>query len=138
VKLPVVDGELEVDGGILDNLPVDLMRERPVGRIIAVDVTSRRSHDVDYEYVPSPWVVLGGRMLPFMRRYKVPGTVSMLLMAMSIGSMESARKAGERADLLIKPDLGRFGFTDVRPYDQIVAAGYQAAQQALATASPTK
>jgi len=134
----VMNRQLTVDGGILDNLPVDLMRERPVGRIIAVDVTSRRSHDVDYDSVPSPWVVLGGRMLPFMKRYKVPGTVSMLLMAMSIGSMESSRKAGERADLLVTPDLGRFGFTDVRPFDRIVAAGYQAAQQALAASSPTQ
>ena len=128
----VIDRQLTVDGGILDNLPVDLMRERPLGRVIAVDVTSRRNYEVDYPAVPSPWTVLAGRMLPFTKRYRVPGTVSMLLMAMSIGTMEASREAGERADLLITPDLGGFGFTDVRPFDRIVEAGYHAALEAIA------
>jgi len=128
----VIDRRLAVDGGILDNLPVDIMREKPVGRIVAVDVTSRRDHEVDYPAVPSPWRVLAGRMLPMARRYRVPGTVSMLLMAMGIGTMEASRQAGERADLVVTPDLARFGFTDVRPYDRIVEAGYEAGRKAIA------
>ncbi len=127
----VVDRKLTVDGGILDNLPVDVMRDRPVGRIVAVDVTARRNHEVDYDAVPSPWTLLAGRMLPFAKRYRVPGTISMLMMAMSIGTMESSLRAGKRADLLVQPSLGGYGFTDVRPFDRIVEVGYQAARQSL-------
>jgi len=127
----VVDRKLTVDGGILDNLPVDVMRDRPVGRVVAVDVTARRSYKVDYDVVPSPWTLLAGRMLPFAKRYRVPGTVSMLMMAMSIGTMESSLRAGQRADLLVLPSLGGYGFTDVRPFDRIVEVGYQAARQSL-------
>ncbi len=57
----VINGQLAIDGGILDNLPVDLMRRRPVGRVIAVDLTSRNNYAVDYDAVPSPWAVLAGR-----------------------------------------------------------------------------
>lgn len=127
----VVDRKLTVDGGILDNLPVDVMRDRPVGRIVAVDVTARRNYEVDYDVVPSPWTLLAARMLPFAKRYRVPGTMSMLMMAMSIGTMESSLRAGKRADLLVQPSLGGYGFTDVRPFDRIVEVGYQAAKESL-------
>jgi len=127
----VVNRRLAVDGGILDNLPVDVMRDKPVGQVVAVDVTSRRDHEVDYAAVPSPWKVLAGRTLPMAKRYRVPGTISMLLNAMSIGTMEASREAGQRADLLVMPDLGGFGFTDVRPYDRIVEAGYAAGCKAI-------
>jgi predicted acylesterase/phospholipase RssA len=129
----VVDGHLSVDGGILDNLPVDRMRARPVGKVVAVDVTSRQSFEVDYETAPSPWAVLAGRYLPFARRYRVPGFLSVMLKAAEIGTMAAARDAGRRADLLIRPDVSRFSLTDVRSFDAIVAAGYASGREAVAT-----
>ena len=134
----VIDNQFAVDGGILDNLPVDLMRGRPVGRVIAVDLSSQKNYRVSYDAVPSPWRVLAGRFLPFTTRYRVPGTVSVMLMAMSIGAIGSARAAGARADLLIKPPVGEFSFTDVRAFDAIVEAGYQAARKALQTTDAGK
>jgi len=128
----VVDGELTIDGGILDNLPVDRMRARPVGRVIAVDLRGRQTYRVDYPEVPSPWAILAGRYLPFRRRYRAPGFLTVMLKAAEIGTMRAAREAGLRADLLIRPDVNRFSLTDVRPFDQIVAAGYEGCRSALA------
>jgi predicted acylesterase/phospholipase RssA len=128
----VINGQLAIDGGILDNLPVDLMRGRPVGRVIAVDVTSRNNYDVDYDAVPSPWAVLAGRYLPFARRYRVPGFMSLLLKATEIGTMADVRAAGQRADLLIRPAVSRFSLTDVRSFDEIVRVGYEDARTAIA------
>jgi len=127
----VINGQLAIDGGILDNLPVDLMRRRPVGRVVAVDVTSRNTYAVDYEAVPSPWAVLAGRYLPFARRYRVPGFMSLLLKATEIGTMADVRAAGQRADLLIRPPVARFSLTDVRSFDEIVKVGYEDAQRAI-------
>ena len=112
----VINGELSVDGGILDNLPVDLMRARPVGRVIAVDLSSRKDYTVNYDSVPSPWRVLAGRILPLSTRYRVPSPVALMSMAMSIGAIGSARAAGARAsaDLLVRPPVGGFSFTEVR------------------------
>ena len=92
------------------------MRGRPVGRVVAVDVTSRNTYAVDYSAVPSPWAVLAGRYLPFARRYRVPGFMSLLLKATEIGTMAEVRAAGERADLLIRPPVSRFSLTDVRSF----------------------
>jgi len=132
----VVDGQLTIDGGILDNLPVDEMLRRPVGQVVAVDLTAPRSFDVDYDFVPSPWAVLAGRLLPFAPRYRVPGFMSAMLKATEIGTMQKVAASGRRADLLIKPPVGRFGITDVRSFDRIVAAGYTHAREVLAGWNP--
>jgi NTE family protein len=129
----VVDGQLAIDGGILDNLPVDRMRGRPVGRVVAVDLTGRQTYEVDYAAVPSPWAVLAGRYLPFRRRYRVPGFMTVMLKAAEIGTMATARAAGQHADLLIRPDVSRFSLTDVTAFEAIVAAGYAAGREALST-----
>jgi NTE family protein len=128
----VIDRQLAVDGGILDNLPVDLMRGKPVGQVIAVDLTSRRSYEVDYETVPSPWAVLGGRAFRIGKRYRVPNTMSLMMMSMTIGTMAASKAAGERADLLIRPPVGKFSFTDVRQFHEVIEVGYEAAREAVA------
>jgi predicted acylesterase/phospholipase RssA/CRP-like cAMP-binding protein len=127
----VVDGQLAVDGGILDNLPVGTMQRQPVGRVIAVDVTSRQDYSVDYDTVPSPWAVLAGRFLPFLPRYRVPRFLSLMLKSAEIGTMAAVRAAGEHADLLLRPPVSRFSLTDVRSFDEIVDAGYEHARHAL-------
>ena len=127
----VVDGQLTIDGGILDNLPVDVMRRQPVGKVVAVDVTSRQSYEVEYDAVPSPWAVLAGRFLPFAKRYRVPSLMSLMLKATEIGTMAAVRASGERADLLLRPPVSRFSLTDVLSFDEIVEAGYQYTRQVL-------
>jgi len=127
----VVDGQLAVDGGILDNLPVGTMQRQPVGKVIAVDVTSRQDYAVDYEAVPSPWTVLASRFLPFLPRYRVPRFLSLMLKSAEIGTMAAVRAAGERADLLLHPPVSRFSLTDVRSFDEIVDVGYDHARRAL-------
>lgn len=127
----VVDRELTVDGALLDNLPVDIMQERPVGRIIAVDVSSRVEFEVPYEEVPSPWAVLLGRWLPFATRHRVPRLTTIMLKATEIGTLEHSRRHGEMADLLIDPPVRQFGMMDVKSFDLIVQAGYERARELL-------
>lgn len=127
----VVDGQLAIDGGILDNLPVDVMLRQPVGKVIAVDLTSRQSYEVEYDAAPSPWAVLAGRFLPFAKRHRVPSFMSLMLKATEIGTMAAVRASGERADLLLRPPVSGFSLTDVLSFDRIVEAGYQYTRQAL-------
>ena len=127
----VVDGELTIDGAILDNLPVDIMQQKPVGSIIAVDFSAPVPDKVDYKELPSPWAILRGRWLPFARRYRVPGISSLILKSTEAGTQEEVRRHGAMADLLIDPQVRRFGMTDVKSFDQIVEAGYVRASELL-------
>ena len=121
----VIDQRLVVDGAVLNNLPIDIMRQKPVGNIIAVDVSSRRTYSVDYEDVPSPWAVLGSRLLPRRKRHRVPSVVSILMKSAEIGTAAKMRELASTADLLIRPPVDRFGLTDVGNFDRIVDVGYR-------------
>lgn len=127
----VVNEELTVDGALLDNLPVDIMREQPVGRIIAVDVSSRVHYTVPFEEMPSPWAVLRGRWLPFAKSHRVPRLTTLILKATEIGTLEQSRRHGDMADLLIDPPVRKFGMMDVRSFDRIVQAGYDRTRELL-------
>ena len=127
----VVDRRLTVDGAVINNLPVDIMQHKPVGRIVAVDLASYRRVEVDYDETPSASAVLRGRYLPFSRRYRVPGFSTVMLKATELGTMARMREAGRRADLLLKPPVRRFGMTEVQAFDRIVETGYEHAMAEL-------
>jgi predicted acylesterase/phospholipase RssA len=127
----VVDRRLAVDGSVINNLPVDIMQRKPVGTIVAVDLSVDQVVPVDYPRVPSSWAILRGRYLPFARKYRVPGLSTVLLRATELGTLERVRKLGAEADLLLRPPVRQFGMTEVKSFDHIVQAGYQHARQEL-------
>jgi len=128
----VVDGRLTVDGAVINNLPVDIMQQKPVGTIVAVDLSADQKVMVDYPAMPSPWAVLRGRYLPFARKYRVPGLSTVLLKATELGTLERVRQLGRQADLLLHPPVRQFGMTEVKSFDRIVQAGYDHARTELA------
>jgi NTE family protein len=127
----VVDKRLHIDGAVLNSLPVDIMLQKPVGDIIAVDLSSHKSYEVDYPSIPSPWAILAGRLLPFMQKYRVPSLATTILKATEIGTQQQVQESGKRATLLLQPPVRQFGLTDVSTFDQIVETGYQYARTAL-------
>lgn len=127
----VVDQELVVDGAVLNNLPVDVMLKKPVGQVIAVDVSFQGERKVDFEETPTSWAVLRSRWLPFRKRYRVPSLTTLILRATEIGTLVQARQRGEAADLLITPDVRQFRMTDVKAFDAIVQRGYEAGREYL-------
>jgi len=121
----VVNNELAVDGALLDNLPIDIMQQKPISKIIAADFSTTSTKKVDYTEVPSPWAILKGRWLPFTKKHRVPKLASIIMKATETATLEQIRKHGEMADLLINPDLQRFGMTEIKSFDKIVQAGYE-------------
>ncbi len=123
---PAVDGNhLLIDGGILNNLPVDIMRQRFDISVVAVDLHVRKEYELEYAQVPSAWQVLKSRLLPFGKRIPVPGITTIVMKATEIGSIIHASRNREAADLVLNPPVGRFGILDVKAFDQIVRLGYE-------------
>ena len=125
----VMDQRLVVDGSVVNNLPIDIMRSKPVGRVVAVDVTTRRTYQVDYDELPSSWSVFGSRVVPWRKRHRVPGVISVLMKSAEIGTAARVREMAASADLLIRPPVSGFSLTDVNSFDRIVAAGYDHARE---------
>jgi NTE family protein len=127
----VVDRRLAVDGAVINNLPVDIMQQKPVGNIVAVDLSADSVVEVDYPALPSAWAVLRGRYLPFARKYRVPGLSTVLLRATELGTVARVREQARQADLLLQPQVRQFGMTEVKSFDRIVQAGYEHAMERL-------
>jgi predicted acylesterase/phospholipase RssA/CRP-like cAMP-binding protein len=132
----VVDGHLAIDGGILNNLPVDVMRAHPVGRVIGVDLSAHKERRVDYDEVPGPLEILRSRLLPARRRKRAPSILSLMMKASLVASAAHSRAMQRQVDLLLTPPVGSFGLLDVRSFDRIVAVGYEHARERLATWKP--
>jgi predicted acylesterase/phospholipase RssA/CRP-like cAMP-binding protein len=128
----VVGQRLTIDGAVVNNLPVDVMQQKPVSRIIAVDLSPSERLEVEYSKLPSPWAVWRGRYLPFTRRQRVPSLSTIMLKATILGTQERVRALGKKADVLLSPPVKQYGMTEVKSFEKIVQAGYDHARNELA------
>ncbi|MET0183676.1 MAG: patatin-like phospholipase family protein, partial [Caulobacterales bacterium] len=124
---PVVDGEhgLLVDGALLKNFPVDVLKEFHRGPIIGVDVARQSPIDPkDFINPPSfaQWVARHGLQSP-------PPIASLLMRSATLGIDLWQGRTG--ADLLMTPDMPDVDLRDWKKFDTCVAAGYEAAVTAL-------
>ncbi len=125
-----------VDGGITNNLPVDVARERhPGATVIAVDVGNDReltAGDLPDNGVLSGWSVMGRKLNPFASSDDIRGLLSILMRVTELGAVGGE----DRGDLIIEPDVERFGLFDFGRLDELVDAGYEAASAAFESFTP--
>ncbi|MGZ4825645.1 MAG: cyclic nucleotide-binding and patatin-like phospholipase domain-containing protein, partial [Terriglobales bacterium] len=131
----VYDGELHVDGGVIDNVPVDVMRSLiKSGTVVGVDAVPSRvfSPVTDYGSALPGWRALWSRINPFTRTPQwVPNIVSIMLRTIEFGGITHNRSAATSADLYLRPPLQKFKPTDFVLSEQIVDVGYRHAREAL-------
>ena len=93
------NGELLVDGSVLNNLPIDIMRNlNPSGLIIAIDVVLPSSFTVkeDYGLSVSGWRTLMSRFIPWIKQPETPGFASVIMQSMMVGSSRSRERLLEQ------------------------------------------
>ena len=92
-------GDLLVDGAVLDNLPIDVMRQRCDGTIIAVDVSPIEDLRTDpvYTLCPSSAQILGNRLNPFAAPLPVPSLFEILSRCASLSSVQQVESMKARA-----------------------------------------
>ncbi|KCZ48527.1 MULTISPECIES: patatin-like phospholipase family protein [unclassified Hyphomonas] len=124
---PVVDGnELLVDGAVLNNFPVDVMRDMHRGFVIGSDVT-RQPEGLKIDEFEKPagffrWVARHGFSNP-------PPIAGVLMRAATIRA--DTQFGRDITDVLILPELAETELRDWENYDVSVESGYQAALLAL-------
>ncbi len=129
---PVPDGtDLLVDGCVLNNLPIDVMRTmNPSGLLIASDVVAPRGvgAKADYGLSVSGWRQALRRFTPWRRTPPTPPVAVVILQSTMVGSELARRRVLERelADYyqnIHVPGLGMLQFDAV---DRAATVGYQA------------
>lgn len=133
---PVVDaeGHLHIDGGQLNNVPTDVMRQRHSGPIIAVDVFAKQSEML---LSPNAEPPVGLRHLWHPRsREHFPGLADTISRVALLGSLQHQVNARDFAEVYLTPDLSSIGFSSFDRIEQAVSIGYTQAIEALTPLAP--
>jgi predicted acylesterase/phospholipase RssA len=123
---PIPDGQrLLVDGGVLDNLPVDLLTARSEGPVVAVNIAMGGSAR------PRPSVVSAAGAPAPPRPVRIPALGETLLRTMMIGSGGAVSMARGRGAVVVTPPTLGVGLLEFHQFDRMVTAGRQAGRAVL-------
>ncbi|MBS0224344.1 MAG: patatin-like phospholipase family protein [Proteobacteria bacterium] len=126
-------GQVHVDGGVIDNFPVRVMRRLGRGTIVGVDIdtSGALSAGEDVGDAFSAWQFF--RRLVWHRRetLPIPSIVRILLRAALISSTARAQRDRSACDLLIVPPVERFDLLDWTSFHAAIEIGYRSTMEAL-------
>lgn len=108
------NGNVLVDGGIIDNLPIDVLKDSGADIIIAVSLFKENKKG----YVFSTALKENNMTL-------VPNMLTSLLNSLTIVEREMTKNIldNSKADILIMPDLKKINFQDFYKADEIIKIG---------------
>lgn len=131
------NGDMLVDGAILENVPVEAMRARlgtPLerrrgnGTVIAIDVDVLEPMRVDPSLSRlSIWSTIKGYFSP--QTHPSPGIADILYRAGHIGGLNQRSRTIAQADLYMEPPVKAFALMAYRRADEIAEVGYQYAMK---------
>ena len=100
-------GRLLVDGGVIDNIPVSVAREKGADIVIAVDISEN--------------VV----------NFNITNIVDVMLQSITIMGAVNAKTRKKEADVLISPKVGDVGMMDFTQKKRCMLAGIEATQKMM-------
>ena len=111
---PVLEkGALHIDGGVVNNLPTDLIRAMGVGFVVAVDVGQVAEQEVTSTTPGTGWML--------------PNIIEVLMRVATMGSDSRYLSARQQCDVLLNPNLLSVDLLDFRAYDRAMQIGYDCA-----------
>ena len=96
-----------VDGGLIDNVPVSVAREKGADIVIAVDIGKQVSN------------------------FNIVDIIDVMLQSITIMSAENAKFKKQDADVLIEPKIGDVGMLDFTQKKRCMQAGIEATQKMM-------
>ena len=125
ISIPVIftvvkwRGRYLVDGGLVNPVPVSVLKEMGANFIIAVNVipdASERAQHLRKE---------GGRQV------KEPNIFSVIMQSIYVGTYALVRSCVEGADIVIQPQVAHIGFGDLHRAQECILQGELAAQNSI-------
>jgi predicted acylesterase/phospholipase RssA len=130
-----LDGELHVDGGLINNVPVDIMKTfSNDGLVIGVDVSPPHELNVveDYGENVSGWSAMWRRFNPAReKRIYHPSILLVLMRIIEFGGISYRKQKAALADLYISPDVLGVNRNDFASASKLVQSGYDASRAKL-------
>ncbi len=127
------DGMMLVDGGIMDNAPLDAMRALKSGPTVLVhfNTADARRYKVDYDALPGRARLLAGLINPFQRLPRAPSPTAVLWRSLLVHQKDDLNLGSE--DLELRPPRARgASVIDFSKHRQVYLAGYEWTQAQIA------
>ena len=131
------DGQLLVDGGVMNNVPMDVMENRcNGGTIIAVNVGGggAKGFDNSKHWTSSGWSLLRQRFSRNSQNKRIANILDVMLWSTTISSkryLQQLVDAG-RVDLYLTPPVQEFQLLGFDAYEKLYQVGYEYARKELA------
>lgn len=124
--------ELLIDGGVANNLPVDVMRQFVNGgKVIASHVQTVSALQAEIpEGVLSGWGVLLKSLLMSSEGH-YPNIAEVILRSIGLSSQSQEKVMMSEADYFIDVDARKFGLLDFQAMEKLVELGYRVAMEKL-------
>ena len=100
-------GKLLVDGGVMDNIPISVARDKGADIVIAVDISEN------------------------VMNFNITNIVDVVLQSVNIMFNENTKSRKKDADVLITPKVGDVGMLDFTQKKRCMQAGIEATQKAM-------
>jgi len=124
---PVIEqSNILVDGAVINNLPVDIMRTMHQGPIMAVDVARDRS-------MKPEMLAMGSEATTWSQIKRLP-ILSILMRSGTVSGEAQNTLQALNADLLLEPPLGEIEIRNWGAFDEAVEIGYEHASAMLSGA----
>ena len=99
---------LLIDGGVVNNIPVDVLKDNGCDIVVTVDCNSTRGGGTNSDSLITQFVT-----------------------SIGITMVNNSKKGLELSDVIIKPDTKRFNSLKVNNVTQLIEAGYIAAKESI-------
>ena len=120
---PLLDaGMVHVDGAVMNNLPTDVMRDRGVHQVIAVDISGDDALPATFEDVALP--TLPRLTWEWMHGRQWPSLFAILVRAAMVQSERSSEERRKLATWLLTPPHGQVGLLNWKAYERAIESGY--------------
>jgi NTE family protein len=98
-----IDGHLLADGGIVDNIPVDIVRKMGADIVIAIDISA-----------------------PLETIESTSSFLTVAKQSLNVSLIQNALRSLKQADIVIAPEVKEFGVTDFYKGVDLMTKGYEA------------
>jgi NTE family protein/lysophospholipid hydrolase len=119
----IYNGNLFIDGGVVNNLPSDVMKSFCKGHVIAISASSEKALTTDHDDIMSPWKFLLGKIIPSSRSVNIPNIADIITQTMVVSSLYRSKMSESDTDLYFHPPVDHFGLFDFSKIDDIAEVG---------------
>lgn len=119
----IIDQHLHVDGGVMDNLPIKSMYQYPVGKIIAISLSSIKTKSCQLSEIPTARELLLNKILK-RKKYRLPSITSIIMNSLTLNSVQKQEENKSKASLYCELNLKGFGLMDDSKWKLIMQNGF--------------